>query len=362
MTQTLLPETPQFNGNIQLAETAAEAWSNPTLRLGKYALEELTDQTRPFTAHLSPLEPYEKLRHFCAPLYGNGSAVNPLVLVGRAVQGFVYAHPKHGYVDPDKLQLDPAGRLTLTPVEDKTQLDAAGIAWMTAVPENLPDEDVQEEDSQGEEKVMGIMYELMPRISFDPHRRRESGWRTLPVATELRPHDPARTPLNREAISKLDELEAKGVDIHEFSGLSARPDVRVRGASVFHEIMRRMVHNALIEQVRTGRETIWLFTIVEKTRGDLSRRTGMENFEELGVPIPPPGENVDKQINLWPCIIRASEFFSRQLLSYNKALASGRPVKQLEEGILFYTDGLDPDILQQYRDFPALIEKLRNRK
>lgn len=297
-----------------------------------------------------PLRYHEEHWHICVPL--NSDKLTPLILIAREIHHDGY---KHRYFhDADDLPHDEAGRRTLSPDTDSTQQPGTrGNAWMCYSKDNLRDI---------EDSLYGLMYEIYARDPYYPWNPRESisGWRTLPVGKLFLPTS-GSSPLSPKGLATLDELERSGALLTELSGLSVRPSAPHQGL-IFHEIMRRMVHDAVAKWVENGLAKVYVFAIVENTRNSIQVRMGADNFIPLGGSFPPPGEGVDTETLLAPSIIELNQFLPRMVSSYRKAQIAaketGRQPKVLIQGIRFYTQGMPWKYISRYPEMIVLLREL----
>lgn len=318
-------DTTRFN-------TLMDRW-NRAVPLDGRSLRDWIDLYR--TRQFNRLEGNERHGGICVPL-GDG---NPL---SSAIGPSIHARGYGRHIsDWESLPTDEAGRPILGTATPKK-----GIAWMTFR---------KDRQIQGEADMTGLMYVIYPEQDLYPAEAKNqvTGWRSLPIAKLLKPGD-QDTALFHEGRVRLDRLEADGASIVEVSGLSVHPDAPHK-AWAFHEIMRRLVHDALARYMETGQETVLLFAIVIETRKNARKRIGKYNFIDIGLPVHPGGDNVKKTVRLMPSILIVSEFFSRMVSSYRERVAHGLPTVTLEQGIRFYTHGLDQSHLAHY---PMMVELL----
>lgn len=296
--------------------------------------------------YLDYLQQYETNSHLWVPLMSD----NPIPVIGIARDVHRAGYQERYFPNPELLPLDAAGRRILGVDTDATQLPGTiGIAWMCCDKKHI----TREND------VYGLMYELLPREPFDPtdHSGKATGWRTLPVAKLFVPLD-RPSPLSAEGIQLLDDLERSGAQIVESSGLSVRPSVAARGGLIFHEILRRMVHQAIIVKSHGGPAKVLAFAIVEETRNSIQIRMGEDNFVPLGKSFVPPGAHVDQETRLAPSIVELNKFFDRMVTSYRKALETNPHPKALVKSIRDYTRGLPWQYIRQYPAMIALLAEL----
>jgi hypothetical protein len=299
---------------------------------------------------LDYLRPYETNGHLWVPLISEKRI--PLIDVAREVHQEGYQ--KRYFPNPELLPIDSAGRRILGIDTDATQLPGiVGIAWMCCDKKHI----------NREQDIYGLMYELLPREPFvyDDNSGKVTGWRTLPVSKLFAPSD-RPSPLTAEGIQLLDSLEQSGAQIVESSGLSVRPSVAARGGLIFHEILRRMVHQAIIVKSYGGPDKVLAFAIVEETRDSIQIRMGADNFVPLGESFVPPGQHVDQETRLAPSIVELNRFFDRMVTSYRTAReignAAGREPKALIKSIKDYTRGLPWQFIRQYPNMIELLNEL----
>ncbi|MGB4762182.1 MAG: hypothetical protein WBP12_02375 [Candidatus Saccharimonas sp.] len=288
--------------------------------------------------YLAVLHPYELHGHICVPM--DGSYTLPPVAIGREIHRQGY---DQYFSDQTLFARDEAERRILSIDTDATQLPGTrGVAWM-CYERNRP--------CRNEDDLYGLMYELHPSI-----HEHLSGWRALPVSKLFVPTD-RPSPLSEWGLDRLDTLERSGASIVEVSGLSVRSTAPHKGF-VFHEIMRRILHQAVVVQANGGPEKVLVFAIVRDTRNGIRTRMGKENFVTIGNTFTPPGKDIDEQVTLVPSMVELSSFFDRMVISYRNACKSGRATKVPAEGVRFYTRGLAWQYLSQYPEVIELLNEL----
>ncbi|MGB4768339.1 MAG: hypothetical protein WBP22_03710 [Candidatus Saccharimonas sp.] len=313
---------------------AIDTW-DPTRQLTADELQNWVSIHRP-PLYLDTLVPYEANNFAWVPLISHSQL--PFIAIAREIhrQGYGRYFPDH-----ELLPQDSAHRRILRADTDATQSPGVfGIAWMCYAKQGIASEN----------DVYGLTYELAPP---DDGSGDAVGWRALPIAKLFLPADQP-SPLTQWGISRLDELEQAGATIVELSGISVRPTAPNPGL-VFHEIMRRLVHQGIIIQAHGGPEKVLVFAMVEEVRDRVRVRMGADNFVPLGRSFSPPGKDVRDTIRLAPHIVEPSQFLERLASSHQKARGIGSDLTALVQGVLHYTRGLPWRYISQY---PAALELL----
>ena len=313
---------------------SVDTW-DPTRQVTPDELEEWASIHRP-PSYLDSLIPYETNNFAWVPLISHSQL--PFIAIAREIhqQGYAQYFPDH-----DLLPHDPAQRRILRADTDGTQKPGVfGIAWMCYAKQGIKSED----------DVYGLTYELAPP---DDNSGSEIGWRSLPIAKLFAPTN-RPSPLTPWGLSRLDELEQSGATLVELSGISVRPTAPNPGL-VFHEIMRRLVHQGIIIHTLSGAKKALVFAMVEQVRDRVMRRIGVDNFVSLGASFSPPGAGVNNRVRLAPHIVEPIHFLDRLVTSYQKARVVGQDLMALSQGVLHYTRGLPWPYISRY---PAMIELL----
>lgn len=315
-------------------EDSIDTW-DPTRPLTPAELQHWASIHRP-PSYLDSLVPCEANSFAWVPLISHSQL--PFIAIAREIHQQGYTRY---FLDHELLPRDPAQRRILRADTDGTQKPGVfGIAWMCYAKQGI----------KSENDIYGLTYELAPP---DDNSGSATGWRALPIAKLFVPAS-GPSPLTPWGLRYLDELSQSGATVVELSGISVRPTAPNPGL-VFHEIMRRLVHQGIVLHTLSGAEKALVFAMVEQVRDSVMVRMGADNFVSLGESFSPPGSGVTDKVRLAPHIVEPIHFLNRLMTSYRKAQAAGYDLEALTQGVLHYTRGLAWQYLCRY---PAMIELL----